>query len=260
MGIITTITKKDLPLKYQNYQLVQTSDGVSDSVYLLGSSYVLKIFENGTLADMKNEQRLLFLLGNLQVPKCVEILQVKNRFSMIFTQIDGESIKSPENIHIKQIGLFLKKTHRITKNKISTNEAIFKKKYLHNLILSSKNKTFLNYFNTINCELKNDGIIHGDLFCDNAKFKDNILAGVFDFSEACNGDFLFDLAVVAFSWCFDEYTLNQKKLTVLLSNYGLDIEYEHFKEYIKYALLYYATTRYINSRDYSELIKKLENI
>ena len=57
--------------------------------------------------------------------------------------------------------------------------------------------------------LNNDGIIHGDLFVDNAIFKDDKLTCVFDFSDSCNGDFLFDLAVVALSWCKDFIQVKQ---------------------------------------------------
>ncbi len=260
MGIITTITKDDLPLKYKSYQLSKTTDGVSASVYLLGIQYVLKIFENEIDNTIENEPILLSLLEDLKVPKIVDTLKIKNKDAIIFTQIEGESIKKPTLNHIKQIGVFLKKMHKKSKNKISKNRSIFEKSYLKEMIILSSNKTLLNYFNTIECELKNDGIIHGDLFCDNAKFKDEILTGVFDFSEACNGDFIFDLAVVAISWCFDGDNLNNEKLEILTSSYGLDIKYENFKEYIKYALVYYATTRYINNRDYGELLKKLENI
>ena len=98
------------------------------------------------------------------------------------------------------------------------------------------------------------------MFTDNVKFKDNKIMGVYDYNEACEGDFLFDLAVVAISWCFDEEVLNNEKLDILLDTYCIDIEKIEFIEYMKYALIYYATTRYINSYNSDELINKLESI
>jgi len=111
-----------------------------------------------------------------------------------------------------------------------------------------------------NIQLQNDGIIHGDLFLDNAKFEDDQLTGVYDFSEACNGDFLFDLAVVSLSWCFDKNKINKKKVNILINSYNDSIKYLQFIEYIKYALLYYATARYLNGNDHLSLCKKLEEI
>ncbi|MEA3497496.1 MAG: phosphotransferase [Campylobacterota bacterium] len=260
MGIKTTVTKKQLPKKYQKYNLIETKDGISDSVYLLDDIYVLKLFENQTEQQILSEEILLKDLKDLLVPKVVDILKIEDKYTIIYTQIDGISIKNTDLDHIKQIGYFLKELHNKTYNMNSININLFEKERLKELIINSKNKIFLDYFNSIKIELKNDGLIHGDIFPDNVKFRSNILSGVYDFSEACEGDFLFDLAVVAVSWCFDKEMLNNSKLDILLNSYGLDIDKVDFIEYMRYAILYYAVTRYINNHNYKELIEKLEYI
>lgn len=269
MGIKIRISKKDLPLKYQNFNLIETTDGISDSVYLLNSKYVLKIFENGTKEQVLNECNLLTELKSLPIPQIVDIFMMKNKVAAIYTQLEGESLESAEAVHIKQIALFLKQLHtkttslKLTSNKTNKyfkNTKLFEKKRLETMIINSSNKMLFQYFEKTNCTLKNNGIIHGDIFLDNVKFKSDKLTGVYDFIEACEGDFLFDLAVVAISWCFNNNTLDKAKLKILIDNYDNKIEYIKFQEYIKYALLYYATTRYLNSNDYLSLIKKLEGI
>ena len=127
-------------------------------------------------------------------------------------------------------------------------------------MIQTDDKVLLNHFNSIKCILKNDGIIHGDLFYDNAKFQNDTLSGVYDFIEACESDFIFELAVVSISWCFDGTQINREKITTLLETYKSEIEYNSFVEYIKYALLYYATTRHLSNRNYQELLEKLENL
>jgi len=260
LGIKTTITKADLPYFYQQFELKETKDGMSDSVYLLGQEYVLKIFENDIASSIENEKKLLEKLQNLAIPKIIEILTINEKPAIIYTQISGTSIKNPTLAHIKQIGNFLQKFHQCTHNIHSSNEILFSKENLKQLISKSNFKEIEKYFDTLHISFKNDGIIHGDLFPDNAKFEDDILSGVYDFSEACNGDFIFDIAVVALSWCFNVDTFSKKKTQLLLDSYGLKVDIDVFKEYIKYALVYYATTRFINQRDYKELIRKLDNI
>lgn len=260
MGIKTKISKKQLPKKYQKYNLIETIDGISDSVYLLDNIYVLKLFENQTKQQILNEQNLLNKLKSLQVPKVVDIFTIDDKYTILYTQILGNSVKKPRNKDIKQIGIFLKKQHNLTKNEKSSNIKLFETKRLKELIILSKNEKLLKYFSKIKIELKNDGIIHGDIFTDNVKFKDNKLMGVYDYNEACEGDFLFDLAVVSLSWCFDGKNINDEKLNVLLDAYNIQIDKIKFIDYIKYALIYYATTRYINSYNSDELINKFESL
>ena len=46
------------------------------------------------------------------------------------------------------------------------------------------------------------GLVHGDLVRDNVLFRGDELAALLDFESACEGTFVYDLAVVFLSWCY----------------------------------------------------------
>jgi len=260
MGIKTTLQISQLPSQYHNLSLRATVDGVCDSVYMLGDKYVLKYFENSDKERIKNEIKLLDNLKSLPVPRVVDKCYINNNITIIYSKIRGESIYNPSLDNIKDIAIFLKNFHILTQDISSDNINFFSPNRLLKKIKETNFTPLLNLYNRINIDLKNDGVIHGDLFVDNAKFLNNQLSGVYDFSDASIGDFRFDLAVVAISWCYDKDNINHQKIQTLLKYYKSELLFDEFKPYIQYALLYYATTRYINGRDYNGLIYRLEGL
>lgn len=261
MGIKTSILPSQLPSQYQHHRLIPTIHGVMATTYLLDDSYVLKLFEHDTLTEiLENEITLLSKLNSLPVPKVIDQFKIDGYEVILYTQMQGESVSQPTIQHIGEIGLFLKAFHAQSQNiNISCKER-FQKVQLKQLIDSTNNLSLIDHFHTIDLTLKSEGVIHGDLFPDNCKFETDTLSGVYDFSDVCLGDFHFDLAVVAVGWCFEKESLNKQKVHVLLEHYGSSIDSLTFTSYIKYALLYYATTRFIAGRDYPILLKRLENL
>ncbi len=210
---------------------------MSDSVYLLGNKYVLKIYQKWC-----DEVAILSLLDGLKVPKVVKELEIDGNYAVIFTQIDGLSTDK----YPLEVVKFLKEFHKRTKEKTTKNKKLFTKERLKNLIDKTNHKEFFKIYDSIKIDLRDDGIIHGDLFPDNAKFIGKTLSGVYDFSEACVGDFYFDLAVVAFSF--------GANIDKILTEYGADIDKRQFLQYIRYAKLYYSVCRFLDNRNWEELI------
>jgi homoserine kinase type II len=258
MGIKRVVDIHDLQDIIQVGKILPTTDGASDTVYILDDKYILKIFENSHLNHLENEIHLLQLCNTLPVSKLVNntIYSIQDKPALLYYKCDGQSITEVEEIHIKQIAFFLQQLHRTTSNVKSSNPQIFTKDYLQQLIVQTRYAPFQTIFNSLDdLSLSHDGIIHGDLFIDNALFENDTLSCVIDFSETCNGDFIFDLAVCAISWCTDE-----QEYQTLLDAYGSDLKLSVFKLYVKYALLYYSVTRYLNKRNYQELLERIECI
>jgi len=70
-----------------------------------------------------------------------------------------------------------------------------------------------------NLDLPN-GVIHADLFRDNALFEGDVVSGIIDFYYACNDILLYDVAVVVNDWCSQvDGELDTNRLNALLDGY-----------------------------------------
>ncbi len=261
MGIKRQVFIEELPRKYHHFELIPTTHGVMASVYLLGEAYVLKLFEKETpLVMINSEISLLNQLQNLPTPKVIEQFQIEGHEVVIYSQIEGEMHLNSTLDDIREMGRFLKLFHAQSKAINLKNEPLFTQNRLLKLIDATGSKRLEEIYNSIDITIQEDGIIHGDLFPDNCKFVGEKLSGVYDFSDACLGDFHFELAVVAMAWCFDDEVLNEERLEALLFAYGSSKSREEFMEYVRYALLYYATTRFLAGRDYEVLLGRLDSL
>lgn len=254
MGVKTKLLYEDIKPFFDIKTLEETKSGQSHTVYILDDEYILKIYEDETTPfNVDAEIKLLSYVSNLTVPKIIkDDVFIKGKRGIVFSKAKGESIVDfVKSTHLRQIGEFLNSFHKITKNKTHNNLSTFGKNELKLLIEKTQNKEFQNEFYSLNIELKNHGIIHGDLFLDNAAFCEDKLTCVFDFSDACEGDFIFDLAVVALSWCS-----NKDEIITLLNAYDISIKIDEFIPYLRYASLYYCVKRHLTNRDYDNIIFK----
>ncbi len=253
MGVKTVITLSDLPSSLGIKTLIPSTDGVMDSVYFLDDDRVLKIFETAGEEAVAEELKLLTHCESLSVSKPEgEMFRVQNKPALIYRRCCGESLKCAKIDEVKQIGAFLRGFHELTAEQQSTNERLFEKSRLEQMIQEANTDVFDMTFQKIDLTLRNDGIIHGDLFLDNALFEEGKLSCVIDFTQACNGDFLFDLAVIDLSWCDSD-----EKTEALLESYGATLTLDEFRPYREYATLFYSVNRYLNGGNYQELLERL---
>src|SRR6201996_4871567 len=65
------------------------------------------------------------------------------------------------------------------------------------------------------------GVIHADLFPDNAFFLGEQVSGIIDFTFACTDMFAYDVAICLNAWCFEsDCSFNVTKARAFLSAYG----------------------------------------
>jgi len=92
------------------------------------------------------------------------------------------------------------------------------------------------------------GIIHGDLFADNVKFKGSRLVGILDFEAACRGKLIYDLATAVNALCYLDGRYRIERFEALISGYEalrpLSLpEWDSFPNELRFSALRFTTTR-----------------
>ncbi len=250
MSAEIAISKDELPQKYRDLELKPTSHGVSQSVYFLGGSLILKIFERSQ-KEILEEVALHQVLErySLRVPKVLDRFQLREFEALVFEQIPGESPDSPTRKQLDEVCRFLDELHRVPFH--LTRES-FSNQKIKELVAKSRDSRFIEIFGELKVKIRNDTLIHGDLFMDNVKFREGRLLGVFDFSDASMGDSRFDFAVVALSWC-KSVTWSKRECLLRVFEW-VDCQLLEFLDFIGYATLFYGVNREIDGREYQDLL------
>ena len=92
------------------------------------------------------------------------------------------------------------------------------------------------------------GIIHGDLFPDNVKFKGSRLVGIVDFEAACRGKLIYDLATAVNAFCYLGGRYRIERFEPLISGYErlrpLSLpEWDSFPNELRFSALRFTITR-----------------
>jgi len=217
------------------------SAGIENTNYFVTTStgqFVLTLFEYSKPNELHYFLELMTYFAERNVPcahpmadkKGIYLRELNGKPAALVEKLRGKDIKNPNINQCYALGKALGHLHLISphfqgyrKNqrgphwwkvtsqriipfldsengKLLTNELIFQAKY-KNLDLPK-------------------GVIHADLFRDNALFEDDILSGIIDFYYACNDILLYDVAVVVNDWCSQvDGTFALDHLTALLDGY-----------------------------------------
>jgi len=96
------------------------------------------------------------------------------------------------------------------------------------------------------------GVIHGDLFRDNALFVDEDLTGIIDFYHACNDFLIQDIAITINDWCFKpQGEPNEELERALIEGYQTvrkitNSELQYLVTFQQFAALRFVLTRLIS--------------
>jgi homoserine kinase type II len=209
VSVFTCITRPQLDQFFSAYALgeVISFEGITDGID--NTNYFVTTTQ-GSFVDRR---------GNLW-------RELSNKPAAVFRRLSGVVTTSPSILHCQEIGLQLASLHRCTQGYVfpvkNGNDFSWCKTVLNRIDahLSETDRVLIN--DELAFQAENSpvdlprGVIHGDLFRDNALFVDGQFSGLLDFYSACTDTLLLDIAITANDWCCDNGKVNDEKFTALL--------------------------------------------
>ena len=252
MAAFTTFTEEALERylvmfgKGELKKFAPIAGGIENSNYFVtldnGSGdveYVLTIIEQFGFDEAPFFNKVMSQLFNQGLPVADPQSTLEGMSSTIFCgkptfllpRLEGRHLVKVNEGHCFQIGEFLGSAHRALSKLKSTRVNPYDLGWMQSTLnsisdrLSEFEKTQLTkllgeYENIGTLELPT-GLIHGDLFKDNALFNDRgELKGVIDFYHACHDILVQDIAIAVNEWCRTSTgTIHEKSRATLIAGY-----------------------------------------
>ncbi|MDQ2697025.1 MAG: homoserine kinase [Pseudomonadota bacterium] len=247
MAVYTPVAPDELAAFLDHYDLGALtgcqgiSDGIENTNYFVTTSrgrYVLTLFESIGYADLPYYLELMAFLAEHGVPSAHPLADrgggylrtLKNRPAALVQRLDGASVDDPDLEHCRAIGAALAHLHRqgrhFTGRRANTRGPRWWRQTADQVLphLDAGRASLLRDELDHQSRHRNAGlprgVIHADLFRDNALFTGHRLTGIIDFYYACNDVLLFDLAVTVNDWCRQpDGSLMADKALAILNEY-----------------------------------------
>jgi homoserine kinase type II len=282
MAVHTHLTDRALRQHLRPFQLGELIEargvtaGSINTIYEINTTrghYILRILEDRSASDASFEVALLRRLADkgLMVPRLVDagkrgfVIPIAPRQQLsVFSYLPGREIGifevRPE--HSWQVGEFLAGMHLATRGFRRRRQNRFEPQrvaiLLERCVGAVASSAQVRDLKTLALELVRHhfaaelprGIIHGDLFVDNARFVRGKLCGVLDFEMASFGPLAYDLAVAIADWAFLHDRFIPERARALASGYQSKRPLEPVERGYLYELTRYAAMRFAASRFY----------
>lgn len=251
MSVYTSVSEKEFSEVLKNYTLGDfvsaqgIQAGVENTNYFLITTRGKYVF---TLFEKINHQQLTLYISLLQELSIAGIVcpqpqadinnktinQLKNKPFTIVTRLNGKNLNSANAAHCKAVATELAKLHTTPLTNTNFSDDLFRnrrgKTWRENTAKTLINNLSSNDAELLSSELELQqsfddselprGIIHADLFKDNALFEKDKLSGVIDLYDACYDSYLYDISITINAWCTDNNgELIESLVTAFLQGY-----------------------------------------
>lgn len=229
MSVYTQVTTNDLQQVLTDYniggarRLEGISEGIENTNYYLTTDkgrYVLTLFEQLRESELPFFMTIMNFYAGNDIPSADPIatrtggflFRIRGLPAAIVSCLPGKTIKGQPTLEqSSQLGHYLGKMHKLapqlqvsrppernhqwwqqTAQRVMPHLPSIEQELLCSELEFQQGQDFM---------AAPSGVIHADLFRDNALFVGNELTGILDFYYACNWPFIYDLAVVVNDWC-----------------------------------------------------------
>lgn len=248
MSVYTTIERDELEAFLRTYplgKLVEYSGitaGIENTNYFVTTThgqYVLTLFESLCHDELPYFLDLMAHLAEHDVPSAhpeanehgLYVSTLKQKPAALVRRLMGQSVEQPNPEQCAALGKALGHMHDIGQEFIGQRDnrrgPHWWREMANQLMahLDEDDGTLLRaelHYQSQHrrVDLLPQGVIHADLFRDNALFENNTLTGIIDFYYACNDVLLYDLAITVNDWCsHDDGSLDPSRLQPMLMAY-----------------------------------------
>jgi len=279
MSVYTSIEQSELQDFLTHYSIGELitfegiSAGIENTNYFVttgSGEFVLTIFETVEAQELPYFLDLMAYLAEHEFPSAHPLADdtgnymrtLKNKPAALVHKLTGKHIKLANLSQCGEIGKALGHMHAVgqqftgqrdnQRGLLWWNEASNK---VINKLSADQQQQLLNEIEFQN-QHKDDklpcGVIHADLFRDNALFNGDKLTGIIDFYYACNDVLLYDLAITVNDWCVEENgELNNDQVAALISSYQTErplsqLEIENWPRMLRAAALRFWLSRSVD--------------
>jgi homoserine kinase type II len=247
MSVYTRVEKDQLESFLENYTLGTLcsfqgiSDGIENTNYFVTTTegeYVLTLFESLAAEELPYFLDLMAFLAKHQVPSASPLAdkqgdylrELNGKPAALVQRLCGRGVVDPNEAQCAALGGMLGRLHRVgqgfepqRKNSRGADwwsEAATKVMPKLSAEEQQQLQQEMAYQASQSREKLPRGVIHADLFCDNALFDGDQLTGIIDFYYACSDHLLYDLAVTVNDWCKQsDGSLDETRTQALLNSY-----------------------------------------
>ncbi|WP_207060709.1 homoserine kinase [Motiliproteus sp. SC1-56] len=254
MAVYTQLERATLEAFLSDYSLGELArfegieGGIENTNYFVDTlqdgqtrRFVLTLFEELSQDEMPFFVELTAYLAERGLPvpaplkdrHGIALKTLARRPALLLPRFAGRSLVNPGPEHCAQIGEALGRFHVAGRDFFITRQAhrgvFWWRRESHNVAahLSADDAALLQQEVALFDHLREQsldlpqGVIHGDLFHDNALFDAGRLSAIIDLYNACTGYLLYDLAIVANDWCIGEDSaFDPQRLQALLQAYN----------------------------------------
>ncbi len=250
MSVYTRVEREQLEAFLTNYDLGELleqqgiSDGIENTNYFVTTTkgrYVLTLFESLSAEELPFFLDLMAFLADHNVPSASPLADgegsylrtLNSRPAALVERLSGAWVATPSAAQCAALGTVLGRLNREGQAfkgerpntrgphwwRVTSERVMGRLSEADARMLQDE----LAYQSSHRLDELPRGVIHADLFRDNALFQGDELTGVIDFYYACTDVLLYDLAVTVNDWCSNnDGSLDEARTAAMLQAYSAE--------------------------------------